>query len=88
LLNGGILYHIGALANGVAADPANKFVYVTNGRLLYAATGSSRLMHSFRFQQYHWIFINYVKGTLTTLADRHLPVEQALVPWSLFRFPR
>jgi DNA-binding beta-propeller fold protein YncE len=66
LLNGGILYHIGALANGVAVDPTNKFVYVTNGSFctpLGAANGcitsDSNNITGFSF--------NYIQGTLTAL---------------------
>lgn len=65
-MNGGITYKTGKQPNGVAVDPENKFVYVTNGSFCFpgsvppgsCASGSSNISgYSF----------NYTKGTLIPL---------------------
>ena len=68
LLNGGILYHTGAQPNGVAVDPANKFVYVTNGSFCFPkqiANGNCTNSSSGNISGYAF---NYTQGTLTNLA--------------------
>jgi hypothetical protein len=67
LLNGGILYHTGTQPNGVAVDPSNQFVYVTNGSFCFAkqvangncVNGSSNNISGYSF--------NYTQGTLANL---------------------
>jgi 6-phosphogluconolactonase len=67
LLNGGILYHTGAQPNGVAVDPSNKFVYVTNGSFCFAkqvANGNCTNTSSGNISGYSF---NYTQGTLANL---------------------
>ena len=67
LLNGGILYHTGAQPNGVAVDPSNKFVYVTNGSFCFAkavANGTCINTSSGNISGYSF---NYTQGTLANL---------------------
>ena len=68
LLNGGILYHTGSQPNGVVVDPANKFVYVTNGSFCFPkqiANGNCTNTSSGNISGYSF---NYTQGTLTALA--------------------
>jgi 6-phosphogluconolactonase (cycloisomerase 2 family) len=68
LLNGGILYHTGAQANGVVVDPSNKFAYVTNGSFCFpkqVANGNCTNSSSGNISGYAF---NYTQGTLTNLA--------------------
>jgi 6-phosphogluconolactonase (cycloisomerase 2 family) len=67
LLNGGTLYHIGALANGVAVDPANKFVYVTNGSFCTPQEVAEASCVPSDSNNINGFSFNYVKGTLTAL---------------------
>jgi DNA-binding beta-propeller fold protein YncE len=67
LLNGGILYHTGSQPNGVAVDPSNKFVYVTNGSFCFAkqvANGNCTDTSSSNISGYSF---NYTQGTLANL---------------------
>jgi Lactonase, 7-bladed beta-propeller len=67
LLNGGILYHTGAQPNGVAVDPSNQFVYVTNGSFCFGkqvANGNCVNSSSNNISGYSF---NYTQGTLATL---------------------
>src|ERR1700730_14403363 len=71
LLNGGILYHTGSQPNGVAIDPSNRFVYVTNGRFCcpkQIANGNCKNTSSGNISGYAF---NYTRGTLTNLAGFH-----------------
>ena len=73
LLNGGILYHTGSQPNGVAVDPANKFVYVTNGSFCFPkqiANGNCTNSSSGNISGYAF---NYTQGTLTNLAGSPFP---------------
>jgi DNA-binding beta-propeller fold protein YncE len=67
LLNGGTLYHTGTQPNGVAVDPSNKFVYVTNGSFCFAkqvANGNCTNTSSGNISGYSF---NYTQGTLANL---------------------
>jgi 6-phosphogluconolactonase (cycloisomerase 2 family) len=67
LLNGGILYHTGSQPNGVAVDPSNSFVYVTNGSFCFPkqlANGNCTNTSSSNISGYSF---NYTQGTLTAL---------------------
>ena len=67
LLNGGILYHTGSQPNGVAVDPTNSFVYVTNGSFCFPkqlANGNCTNTSSSNISGYSF---NYTQGTLTAL---------------------
>ena len=71
LLNGGILYHTGSQPNGVAIDPSNRFVYVTNGSFCcpkQIANGNCTNTSSGNISGYAF---NYTRGTLTNLAGFH-----------------
>ncbi|HET9364338.1 MAG TPA: beta-propeller fold lactonase family protein, partial [Candidatus Angelobacter sp.] len=73
LLNGGILYHTGSQPNGVAVDPANKFVYVTNGSFCFPkqiANGNCTNTSSGNITGFSF---NYTQGTLTTLSGSPFP---------------
>jgi 6-phosphogluconolactonase (cycloisomerase 2 family) len=73
LLNGGITYKAGSQPNGVAVDPSNRFVYVTNGSFCFPAQvargnctdKSSRNISGYSF--------NFTKGTLTPLPGSPFP---------------
>lgn len=68
LLNGGILYHTGSQPNGVVVDPANKFVYVTNGSFCFpkqVANGNCTNTSSGNISGYSF---NYTQGTLANLS--------------------
>ena len=67
LLNGGILYHTGSQPNGVAVDPTNSFIYVTNGSFCFPkqlANGNCTNTSSSNISGYSF---NYTQGTLTAL---------------------
>ncbi len=73
LLNGGITHKTGAQPNGVTVDPANKFVYVTNGGFCFArqvAEGNCTNTSSANISGYAF---NYTQGTLTALPGSPFP---------------
>lgn len=73
LLNGGILYHTGSQPNGVAVDPANKFVYVTNGSFCFPkqiANGNCTNTSSGNITGFSF---NYTQGTLKALPGSPFP---------------
>ena len=73
LLNGGILYHTGSQPNGVAVDPANKFVYVTNGSFCFPkqiANGNCTNTSSGNITGFSF---NYTQGTLKALPRSPFP---------------
>jgi DNA-binding beta-propeller fold protein YncE len=73
LLNGGILYHTGSQPNGVAVDPSNRFVYVTNGSFCFPkqiANGNCTNSSSGNISGYAF---NYTQGTLTNLPGSPFP---------------
>lgn len=73
LLNGGILYHTGSQPNGVVVDPANKFVYVTNGSFCFPkqiANGNCTNTSSGNITGFSF---NYTQGTLKALPGSPFP---------------
>jgi 6-phosphogluconolactonase (cycloisomerase 2 family) len=72
-LNGGVTHKTGAQPNGVAVDPGNRFVYVTNGGFCFArqvAEGNCTDQSSANISGYSF---NYTKGTLTALPGSPFP---------------
>lgn len=66
-LNGGITHRTGAQPNGVAVDPGNRFVYVTNGGFCFSAQISEGTCTNQSSANISGYFFNYPKGTLIAL---------------------
>jgi DNA-binding beta-propeller fold protein YncE len=66
-LNGGITHKTGAQPNGVAVDPSNRFVYVTNGSFCFSAQIAEGTCTNHSSANISGYFFNFPKGTLTPL---------------------
>jgi len=73
LLNGGVQHATGSQPNGVAVDPGNRFVYVTNGSFCFpkqVANGNCTNSSSGNISGFAF---NYTEGTLTKLPGSPFP---------------
>lgn len=77
VLNGGAQYKTGSQPNGVAVDPTNRFVYVTNGTFCYPKGIGPGCMNN-SSANINGYFFNYPKGTLTPLAGSPFPSKQGV----------